>query len=378
MESSPSASLIERFSILVDPRDDRAKRHRLIDIIVIAVCAVIGGADSWVDVEWFGKSKRDWFDRLLELPNGIPSHDTFGRVFAMVDSRQFEKCFVDWVSAVNEVTRGQVVAIDGKTLRRSHDRFIGKSAIHMVSGWATANHLVLGQTSVDDRSNEITAIPQLLKTLDVSGCIVTIDAMGCQTEIASTVIDQGADYVLALKKNQPQLHQDVTRMFAEARKSDFAGVDHDYCETVNKGHGRIETRRCWTVSDSEYIGYFNDCRQWPGLTSVAMIESKREVDGRRSTEVRYYISSLSKRADRMLSAVRGHWAIENSLHWMLDVAFNEDDCRVRVGNAAENFSILRRMALNILKRESSSKVGVRAKRKRAGWDPDYLITVLNS
>ena len=236
MESSPSASLIERFSILVDPRDDRAKRHRLIDIIVIAVCAVIGGADSWVDVEWFGKSKRDWFDRLLELPNGIPSHDTFGRVFAMVDSRQFEKCFVDWVSAVNEVTRGQVVAIDGKTLRRSHDRFIGKSAIHMVSAWATANHLVLGQTSVDDRSNEITAIPQLLKTLDVSGCIVTIDAMGCQTEIASTVIDRGADYVLALKKNQPQLHQDVTRMSAEARKSDFAGVDHDYCETVNKGH----------------------------------------------------------------------------------------------------------------------------------------------
>ncbi len=378
MESTPSASLIERFSILVDPRDDRAKRHSLIDIVVIAVCAVICGADSWVDVEMFGKSKREWFERLLELPNGIPSHDTFGRVFAMIDSGQFEECFVDWVSAVNEVTKGQVVAIDGKTLRGSHDRYVGKSAIHMVSAWATANHLVLGQTSVEERSNEITAIPQLLKTLDVSGCIVTIDAMGCQTQIASTIIDRGADYVLALKKNQPQLHQDVTHMFTDARRTHFTRVDHDYYETVNKGHGRIETRRCWTISDSEYIGYFNDCGQWPQLKSVAMIESEREIDGRKSTEVRYYISSLSERADRMLSAVREHWAIENSLHWTLDVAFNEDDSRVRVGNAAENFSILRRMALNMLKAESTLKVGVKAKRKTAGWDPDYLLTVLNS
>ena len=249
----------------------------------------------------------------------------------------------------------------------------------MVSAWASSNHLVLGQTKVDERSNEITAIPQLLRVLDVSGCIVTIDAMGCQKEIAATIIDRGADYVLALKENQPQLHRDVKEAFADALRTGFADLDHDFCETVNKGHGRIEMRRCWSVSDPDHIDYLNDRQEWTELTSVAMVESARcDGDGRTSTEVRYYLSNLPNRADRILSAVRGHWGIENSVHWVLDIAFREDDCRVRTGNAAENFSTLRRMALNMLKRESMSKGGIAAKRKRAGWDEDYLLTVLNT
>ena len=378
MSSPQQVSLIERFSKLNDPRDDRAKRHSLIDIVVTAICAVICGADSWVDVETFGKAKKAWLSRFLELPNGIPSHDTFGRVFAMLDAEQFQECFVDWMNAVSEVTKGQVAAIDGKTLRRSHNGLTGAPAVHMVSAWAETNRLVLGQTKVDDHSNEITAIPTLLQMLDVSGCVVTIDAMGCQKEVASTITEQGADYVLALKQNQPRLYDDVTEMFAEARKTDFADLDHELCETVNKDHGRIETRRCWTVSDPDHIRYINDRQEWPKLTSVAMVESERLIDGNRSKQVRCYISSLPNRAERMLSAVRGHWGIENSVHWILDVAFDEDGSRVRTGNAAENFSTLRRMALNMLKRESTSKGGVAAKRKRAGWDENYLLTVINT
>lgn len=378
MSSNLTGSLIEQFSKLEDPRDDRAKRHKLIDVVVIAICAVICGADSWVDVEMFGNSKKDWLGRFLELPNGIPSHDTFGRVFAMLDAKQFQECFVDWVSTVSEMTKGQVVAVDGKTVRRSHDGWTGKPAIHLVSAWASANHLVLGQIKVDDRSNEITALPPLLRMLDVSGCTVTVDAMGCQKEVASTITDRRADYVLALKQNQPRLYDDVADMFVEARKTGFTGLAHDFCETVDKGHGRIETRRCWSVSDPEHIRYIDDRREWAGLTSVAMVESERRIDGKSSRQVRYYLSSLPSRADRLLSAVREHWGIENSVHWTLDVAFDEDNSRVRTGNAAENFSTLRRMALNMLKRESTSKGGVAAKRKRAGWDQDYLLTVLNT
>ena len=261
MNRTTIALLTDQFASLKDPRTGRAKRHKFIDVIVIAICAVICGADSWVDVEMFGKSKRDWLSRLLELPNGIPSHDTFGRVFAMIDPVQFEACFTQWVQAVNEVTEGQVIAIDGKTIRRSHDRLSDKSAIHMVSAWASANSLVLGQIRVDDHSNEITAIPQLLSTLDVSGCTVTIDAMGCQKEIAATIKDQGADYVLALKQNQPQLHDDVTEMFDHAKRTGFSDLDHHFSETVEKGHGRIEKRRCWAVSDPDYLDYVNDRSQ---------------------------------------------------------------------------------------------------------------------
>ena len=376
MDSTSVALLTDRFSSLQDPRTGRAKRHNLIDVIVIAICAVICGADSWVDVEMYGKSKREWLSRLLKLANGIPSHDTFGRVFARLDSVQFESCFTEWVRAVNEVVEGQVVAIDGKTVRRSHDRLAGKSAIHMVSAWASANHLVLGQLRVDDHCNEITAIPELLSALDVSGCTVTIDAIGCQKEIAATITGQEADYVLALKQNQPQLYDDVTEMFDQAKRSGFSELAHRFCETVEKGHGRIEKRRCWAVSDPNHLGYVNDRNEWAKLRSLAMVESERTEDGKTSTQTRYYISSLPNDARTLLSSVRTHWGIENSVHWVLDVAFGEDDSRVRKGNAAENLSVLRRMALNMLKRETTSQGGVAARRKRAGWDEEYLLLVL--
>ena len=378
MDTELAADLIERFLKLKDPRDNRAKRHNLIDVIVIAICAVVCGADSWVDVEMFGKSKKSWLSRILELPNGIPSHDTFGRVFAMLDPVQFERCFTEWVDAVNEVMEGQVVAIDGKTVRRSHDRVAGKSAIHMVSAWASANQLILGQVKVDDHSNEITAIPQLLDTLDVSGCTVTIDAMGCQKEIAKTIVEKDADYILALKRNQPQLYDDAEEMFEQSRRSGFSDLGYHFCETVEKGHGRIEKRRCWAVSEPEHLGYMDERGEWAELRSLAMIESERTENGKTSTQTRYYISSLPDDARKLLSGVRTHWGIENSVHWVLDVAFGEDDSRVRKGNAAENFSVLRRMALNMLKSETTSQGGVAARRKRAGWDEDYLLKVLNT
>ena len=376
MDSSIAALLTERFSALEDPRTGRAKRHNLTDVVTIAICAVICGADSWVDVEMFGKSKEEWLSRLLDLPNGIPSHDTFGRVFARLDSVQFERCFKEWVGTVNEVLEGQVVAIDGKTVRGSRDGTVGKSAIHLVSAWASANRLILGQMKVADRSNEITAIPELLDALDVSGCTVTIDAMGCQKEIAKEITEKGADYILALKQNQRQLYDDVTDTFDQLRQSEFSQVDYGFCETLEKGHGRIEKRRCWAVSDPAHIDYVNEAGEWAGLRSLAMVESERTENGETATQTRYYVSSLPSDAKRLLSGVRTHWGIENSVHWVLDVAFGEDDSRVRTGNSAENFSILRRMALNMLKGETTSKGGVAARRKRAGWDENYLLRVL--
>lgn len=376
MDSSIAALLTERFSTLEDPRTGRAKRHNLTDVITIAICAVICGADSWVDVEMFGKSKEEWLSRLLDLPNGIPSHDTFGRVFARLDSVQFERCFKEWVATVNEVLEGQVVAIDGKTVRGSRDGTAGKSAIHLVSAWASANRLILGQVKVAGHSNEITAIPELLEALDVSGCTVTIDAMGCQKEIAKEITEKEADYILALKQNQRQLYDDVTDTFDQLRQSEFSQIDYGFCETLEKGHGRIEKRRCWAVSDPAHIDYVNEAGEWTGLRSLVMVESERTENGETATQTRYYVSSLSGDAKRLLSGVRAHWGIENSVHWVLDVAFSEDDSRVRTGNSAENFSILRRMALNMLKGETTSKGGVAARRKRAGWDENYLLRVL--
>ena len=375
MDNSIASLLTQRFSTLEDPRTGRAKRHNLLDVVVIAICAVICGADSWVDVEMFGKSKENWLRRLLSLPNGIPSHDTFGRVFARLDPEQFERCFREWVDTVNEVMEGEVVAIDGKTVRGSHDRVTGKSAIHMVSAWASVNQLVLGQLKVNDRSNEITAIPELLDTLDVSGCTVTIDAMGCQKDIAKAITEKGADYLLAIKRNQPQLYDDVTDVFDQLRCPD-SDTDYRFCETVEKGHGRIEKRRCWAVSAPAHLDYVNELGEWTNLKSLTMVESDRTENGKTSTQTRYYISSLPNDARKLLSGVRVHWGIENSVHWVLDVAFGEDDSRVRTGNSAENFSVLRRMALNMLKAETTSKGGVAAKRKRAGWDEDYLLRVL--
>lgn len=375
MEEMPAGSITVHFARLEDPRIDRSKKHKLLDIITIAICGVICGADSWVDIAMFGESKEEWFKGFLELPNGIASHDTFGDVFSRLDPVQFQECFMEWVRAVNELTKGQLVAIDGKTLRRSHDKLLGKKAIHMVSAWSTANGLVLGQVKTDEKSNEITAIPELLKQLELSGCIVSIDAMGCQKQIAKSIVDKGADYVLSLKGNQPRLHEDVKDLFDGAMQLGFEGMNYDMWESVEKGHGRIETRQCWVISDLTYIRSLKD---WRDLNCVAMVKAERRIGDSISVESRYYISSLKGNARQLLRAIRGHWAIENSLHWVLDIAFREDDCRVRKDNAPQNLAVLRHISLNLLKQDKTLKVGIKAKRKRAGWDNQYLLNVLSN
>ncbi len=374
MEERPAPAITSYFSDLEDPRSDHTRRHQLIDIITITVCGVICGADSWVELEQFGKSKEEWLKRFLELPNGIPSHDTFGRVFAQLDAQQFRDCFLSWVQAVSSVTRGQVIAIDGKTLRRSHDKSLGKTAIHMVSAWASENRLVLGQTKVAEKSNEITAIPELLALLDISGCIVTIDAMGCQKEIARLIIEDSGDYVLALKENQGQLYQEVKELFED---EGLVATEGDFHETVNKGHGRLEHRRCWSLADRECLSYLNSRGEWRGLKSVAKVTGERRIGEKVSIESRYYISSLPGNAKQVLWAVREHWGIENRVHWVLDIAFREDESRVRKGHGPENLATMRHMALNLLRQETTSKGGVKARRLRAGWDENYLLKVLS-
>jgi predicted transposase YbfD/YdcC len=375
MLNCPNATINEHFADLKDPRVDRGKRHPLVNILTIALCGAICGADSWVYIELFGKSKQEWFARFLDMPNGVPSHDTFGRVFSLLDAEQFQSCFIAWIQAICEVLKGQVVAIDGKTVRRSHNRTIGKHAIHMVSAWAAETQVVLGQIKVDDKSNEITAIPALLELLDVSGCIITIDAIGCQKKIAQQIIDQGADYILALKSNQGRIFQDAQTLFEDAEAIDFADCDH--CRTFDKGHDRIEIRECWTTAHPQYLKALYKPEQWAGLQSVIRVYAERRLKEKTETEMRYYISSLpGDDANHLLAAVRAHWHIENRLHWVLDVTFREDESRVRKGNAAQNLVVLRHMALNLLKQEQSTKRSLRGKRLKAGWDERYLAKVL--
>jgi len=373
MQQTPAGAITEHFAKLDDPRRYN-RRHLLLDLVVIAICAVICGADDWEAVEEFGHSKYEWFKSFLELPHGIPSHHTFRRVFASLDAEQFQTCFIEWIKAVHKITKGQIIAIDGKKLRRSHDKTIGKQAIHMVSAWAEENRLVLGQRKVDDKSNEITAIPQLLDMLAIEGCIVTIDAMGCQREITSKIVDKGADYVLALKGNQGGLHQDVQELFSYAEETEF--VDCDYHKTVEKNHGRLETRECWTISSPEYLPYLRKLSKWANLRTIVMVKRERRVGAKIETEVQYYISSLVSSAQHILNAIRGHWGIENRLHWVLDIAFREDDSRLRKGNGPQNFGVLRHIALNLLKQEKTAKCGIKNKRLKAGWDTDYLLKVL--
>jgi predicted transposase YbfD/YdcC len=358
------------FSVVPDPRLDRQKRHNLLDILAIAVCAVLCGADAWTEVEEFGKARLDWLRTFLKLENGIPSHDTFGRVFAAMDTAALQEAFGAWTREVAGRIEG-VIAIDGKTVRRSHDRGEGKAAIHMVSAWGQANGLVLGQVKTEEKSNEITAIPKLLEQLDVRGCIVTIDAMGCQSRIAEKIVERGGDYLLAVKGNQKTLHEDIERHFAELNTDTC-----DYHESVEKDHGRIETRQCWVSSD---IGGIGEPNQWTGLHAVAMVRSIRQCGNETSTDTRYFISSAKHgAAKRLAEHVRAHWGIENSLHWVLDIAFNEDQCRIRAGNAAANFTLIRHLALNILKNDTTCKRGIKTKRKRAAWDNQYLLQLLKS
>lgn len=374
MGPKDSLSLVEHFSVMKDPRMERTRLHSLTDLMVVALCAVLCGADSWVEVEEFGRSKASWFRQFLKLPNGIPSHDTFGRVFSLLDPVEFERCFVGWLSALGKELSGQVVAIDGKTLRGSFDRVKGQSPLHLVSAYAAEARLVLGQVATETKSNEITAIPELLKTLVLKGGIVTIDAMGCQREIARQVVEQQADYVLGLKGNQSTMQTEVKEFFEAARAEDFKGVRHSFHEEIDKGHGRIETRRCWTTSD---VQWFEDLPKWAGLRSFIAIESTRVVDDKSSTEMRYYISSLDGGdAGQAARAVRQHWTIENELHWELDVVFREDLSRVRDRNSAHNFSIFRRLALNLLKANPRGKSSIQVRRKVAGWDHAYLWQLL--
>jgi predicted transposase YbfD/YdcC len=344
------------------------------DIIVIAICAVIAGADDWPAVEEFGKEKQEWFEQFLELPHGIPCSDTFKRVFAALDAEEFQSRFISWIKAVYKITEGQIVAIDGKMLRRSHDETNDKKAIYMVSAWASKNNLVLGQVKVNDKSNEITAIPQLLDVLEIAGCIVTIDAMGCQKKISEKIIGQDADYVLALKENQGNLHNDAQVLFNYAEETGF--VDCDYHKTVEKGHGRIDIRECWTVSNPDYLFYVRNRSDWANLRTLVMVKRERRLGSKIETEVKYYISSLVSSAQHILDAIRGHWGIENRLHWVLDIAFREDESRLRKGNSAQNFAVLRHIALNLLKQERSCKRGIKTKRLKAGWSLDYLSKVL--
>lgn len=373
MPKYPAATLVECFSDLPEPRVERTREHKLIDIVVIAVCAVVGGAEGWTDVEAFGRAKFAWFKSFLELPNGIPSHDTFGRVFARLAPSAFEQAFVRWTQALSETLSEDVVALDGKTPRRSYDRAQGKTAIHLVSAWAAANRLVLGQVKTQDKSNEITALPELLKLLDIRGCIVTIDALGTQKSIAADIIEGGADYVLALKGNQDHLHHDVRNLFELAQETDFQGRPHDRHETVEKGHGRIEHRRYWTIPAPSWLLDFHP--DWARLSTLGMVQSERHLGEKVTRETRYYRLSLSSDAKRFAHAVRSHWGVENPVHWVLDVVFREDDSRVRVGNAPANLSLLRRIAMNLLRQEPS-KLSLKAKRKKAGWDIGYLTKVL--
>src|SRR5215213_10300882 len=376
MSDVPAVRLLDHFSRLEDPRVERTRRHQLLDIVAIAICAVLCGADTWVDIAAVGHAKRDWLASFLALPNGIPSHDTFGRVFAALDPAQVEAGFRSWVATVAELTSGEVIAVDGKQLRRSHDGVTGKDALTLVSAWATTNCLVLGHVAVAPDSNEIPAIPALLRTLALEGCVVTVDAIGCQTAIAAQIVAQGADYVLALKDNQPTLHQAVAALFAEGQADGFAHVAADTSRTVEKGHGRVEVRQVWAVDDPEVIAYLNPTGAWAGLRSVAMVEAERRLGDRVEREARYYLSSLPGAATRLGAAVRGHWGIENRLHWVLDLAFREDECRVRQGAADQNLAVLRRLALNLLRRETTAKVGIKAKRLKAGWDHAYLGKLL--
>lgn len=373
MDADAPRDSFAHFQQLDDPRGP-SRWHRLDDMLIIAILAVLCGASGWTEVQQFAQSKRKWLATFLTLPHGIPSHDTFGRLFAALDPMQLEQCFLNWTASLARHSRGKLVAIDGKTIRRSFDRASGRAAIHMISAFAECNRLVLGQLAVDDKSNEITALPRLLKLLDLEGATVTVDAMHCQKDTAQAIRDAKADYLMQVKANQKSLHEDVKLFFDEAIEHRWQHTGHAFHETIEKDHGRIETRRCWSTWEIDWLKQRVD---WPGLASIVCVEAERQIAGKVSRERRYYLSSLAGRdAAAVLTAIRGHWSIENRLHWCLDVCFGEDQSRLRQGHAAENFSRLNRLSMNLLRQDRTIKVGLQAKRKRAGWDHDYLLHLI--
>jgi len=370
METVERKAFLDHFADLEEPRS-RESRHDLQELLLVAVCAVLSGADGWASVALWGQTKLGWLRQFLPFENGTASHDTFGRVFAMLDAAVFERCFISWMTSVCGAFQGLEVAIDGKTLRQSKSR--GGKAIHMVSAFASGLGLTLGQVKTAEKSNEITAIPELLDALLLKGCIVTIDAAGCQTAIAAKIVEKECDYALAVKNNQPSLAQAIEGFFNGAQQKAWDGVPHTFAEWVEKDHGRIETRRCWAVDD---LGCLGKDHKWTQPKTLVLVEAIREINGAASTERRYYISSLRADAERMGTVVRGHWGVENGLHWSLDVAYGEDQARMREGNSAENFSILRRITLNLLKPDKTVKAGIKNKRLKAGWDDAYRAKIL--
>ena len=374
-DTSPESvriSIVPYFEDMPDPRAGPNAVHKLIDIIVIAVCAVIAGCEACTQMAEYGRRKESWLRQFLELPRGIPSHDTFSRVLALLNAAKFQECFMRWAAALHKATGGKIVAIDGKTLRRSFDNANGRGPVHLVSAWCSQNHISLGQLAVDAKTNEITAIPDLLELLEIAGAIVTIDAAGCQRAIVTKIRKQKADYVLALKKNQNTLYEDVAAQFEQLQAQPSATPACDVYETREKGHGREEHRTAYVLPVPENL---RGRELWKDLQSIGMIVGRRVVKGREESQTRYFISSLGNNAKELAEAVRWHWGIENSLHWVLDVSFREDDSRIRKGYGAENMATLRRLAISLLKREST-KQSIATKRLMAAWDDDYLFRVL--
>ena len=374
MDADAPRGLLRAFAQLKDPRVNRTRLHSLGDIMAIAICAIICGADGWEQVAKFGRCKVKWFRTFLELPHGIPSHDTFGRVFAALDPAAFEECFMKWVNALAAASAGRLIAIDGKTIRRSLDAANGKAAIHVVNAWCQANHMVLGQLATDAKSNEITAIPELMKLLDLKDAVVTIDAAGCQKKIAQQIVEQGGHYILQLKGNQGGLHDETVMLFDQCLTDDCHGIAYSTATTIDKGHRRIEERRIWATSE---VNWFAEKGKWKNLRSLVRVQAKRTMGGETSSEYRYYITDLpADNASGLLSYIRGHWGVENNLHWCLDINFREDERRIRKGHGAQNFARLSRIALNLLKAETTNDGGIKTKRLCCGWDHDYLLKVL--
>jgi predicted transposase YbfD/YdcC len=378
MEEAEFSGLIEQFEDLPDPRSQRNQDHPLMSILLIAICGAISGADNWVDIAAYGKAKQSWLETIIALPNGIPSHDTFGRVFRFINPQAFQDRFLGWVRQLGAVTEGQVVAIDGKQMRGAKDVAAGKEGLYMVSAWAVEQGIVLGQRKVAEKSNEITAIPELLEVLDIAGCVVTIDAMGCQTNIAEKIIQHRADYMLAVKGNQGTLEEDIADLFAGFEQVHWQDVAHKYHKTVTKDHARLEIRECWVVSNPEYLAYLRHYADWKDLHSLVKITAQRQLNGKTTTKTRYFISSLAPSAQRALAVCRDHWQIENDLHWILDVAFAQDHNRVHKDHAPENLSVLQHIALNLVKQEKSARASVKTKRLRAGWDNAYLWKIVSA
>jgi predicted transposase YbfD/YdcC len=375
-----SAELRERiascFAELQDPRQPINQTHLFIDLLVISICAIVCGADDWEAVADYAAAKEEWLAGFLTLPGGPPAHDTFWRVFRHLDAEQFQRCFLQWIASTIALKPGQVIALDGKQLRRSHDQREGHAPIHMLSAWASENQLVLGQLRVDEKTNEITALPELLAALDVRGCIVTVDALGCQTEVAQTVIDRGGDYLFALKGNHPLLHADSELLFSDLAAAGINLTPACIARDVNKDHGRIEIRQAWVVHDPDTLRALQGSEKWPQLAAIVKLEAERIIGDIHERNTRYYLASFPIQAHQAITMTRHHWHVENCLHWVLDMAFREDECRIRKDHGPHNFAILRHIALNLLKQEKSSKLGIKNKRLKAGWDDNYCLRVL--